>query len=117
MVKIAMMLKLMFMLQLTTGTSTLLTDGKTTHIYCIVYQKLTFEMFSTSIPIHVAYSSRNSIPKIFVEYWSGNTQTINLIHLQYGKWTYGLLNLGTVPKFIPMDDDANLGVDDDNNNK
>ncbi|KAK3894477.1 hypothetical protein Pcinc_001733 [Petrolisthes cinctipes] len=106
MVKIAMML----MLQPTTSTGTLVTDD------CIVYQKLTFKTFSTSIPIHVAYSSRNSIPKIFVEYWSGNTDTINLNQLQFGKWTYGQLNLGTVSKFIPLDDDAYLGDDNNNNN-
>ncbi|KAK3879749.1 hypothetical protein Pcinc_015735 [Petrolisthes cinctipes] len=114
MVKIAMMFMLMFMLILqpttSTGTDTLVTDD------CIVYQKLTFETFATSIPIHVAYSSRNSIPTIVVKCWNGNTYTINLIHLQFGKWIYGRLNLGTVPKFIPMDDDANLSDDDDNNN-
>ncbi|KAK3869329.1 hypothetical protein Pcinc_025376 [Petrolisthes cinctipes] len=87
--------------------------------YCIVHHKLTFETFATRIPIHAAAVSRNSIPTIVVKDRGGNTQTINLNQLQFGKWTYGLLNLGsgTVPKFIPMDDDANLGdVDDDNNN-
>ncbi|KAK3894475.1 hypothetical protein Pcinc_001731 [Petrolisthes cinctipes] len=82
---------------------------------CIVYQKLTFETFNTSILIHVANSSRNSNPNIVVKYRGGNTDTINLNQLQFGKWTYGLLNLGTVSKFIPMHDDAYLG-DDNNNN-
>ncbi|KAK3880257.1 hypothetical protein Pcinc_015238 [Petrolisthes cinctipes] len=102
----------MLMLQPTTGigTDTLVTDD------CIVHQNLTFETFATSIPIHVAYFSRNSDPSISVKYRGGNTQTINLNQLQFGKWTYGRLNLATVSEFISLDDDANLGDVDDNDN-
>ncbi|KAK3864333.1 hypothetical protein Pcinc_029976 [Petrolisthes cinctipes] len=114
MVKIAMILMLISMLILQpttgTGTGTLVTDD------CIVYQKLMFETFATSIPIHVAHSSRGINPSISVKYRGGNTQTINLNQLQFGKWTNGRLNLATVSEFMPMDDDANLGDVDDNDN-
>ncbi|KAK3876811.1 hypothetical protein Pcinc_018429 [Petrolisthes cinctipes] len=108
---VKMVMLWLLMLQPTTGTDTLVTDD------CIVYHRLTFETFATSIPIHVAHSTRDTNPTLVVKYKGGNTQTITLHQLQYGKWTNGLLNLAAVSQFVPMDDDTNLdNYNNENNN-
>ncbi|KAK4299394.1 hypothetical protein Pmani_028326 [Petrolisthes manimaculis] len=97
---------MMAMLQLT--ASTLVTDE------CLVYRKVTFETYATSIPIHLAHSTRGTNPILEVKYRGGDTQKITVDQLEYGKWTKGTLNLAQNSVFIPAEGDAKL--QDNNNN-